>query len=87
MSAIAGGFLAQAITRELIKFIPVFENAIATSLVSVYTQALGKAVCVYFGDLMRGKKPDPKNIPSAMQQSFQAAQERFKSPKQLENRT
>lgn len=81
VSAIAGGFLAQAIGRELIKFIPVFGSAIAASWAAAYTWALGEAACVYFGDLMGGKKPDTQKIQSVMQEAFQAAQERFKGIK------
>ncbi len=81
VSAIAGGFLAQAIGRELIKFIPVFGSAIAASWATAYTWALGEAACVYFGDLMGGKKPDPQRIQSVMQEAFQKAQERFKGIK------
>lgn len=81
VSAIAGGFLAQAIGRELVKFIPLFGSAIAASWAAAYTWALGEAACVYFGDLMGGKKPDPQRIQSVMQEAFQAAQERFKGIK------
>ncbi|MBD2209734.1 50S ribosome-binding GTPase [Nostoc linckia FACHB-104] len=78
VSAIAGGFLAQAIARELIKFIPGFGSVIAASWAAAYTWSLGETACVYFGDLMGGKKPDPKKIQSVMQEAFKAAQERFK---------
>jgi len=78
VSAIAGGFLAQAIGRELIKFIPGFGSVIAASWAAAYTWALGEAACVYFGDLIGGKKPDPKQIQQAMQESFESAKERFK---------
>lgn len=78
VSAIAGGFLAQAIGRELIKFIPGLGSAIAASWAAAYTWALGEGACVYFGDLMGGKKPDPQKIQSAMQEAFQTAKERFK---------
>ena len=81
VSAIGGGFFAQAIGRELIKFIPGFGSVIAASWAAAYTWSLGEAACVYFGDLMGGKKPDPKKIQSVMQQSFKAAQERFKGIK------
>jgi uncharacterized protein (DUF697 family)/predicted GTPase len=81
VSAIAGGFLAQAIGRELVKFIPLFGSAIAASWAAAYTWALGEAACVYFGDLMGGKKPDPQRIQSVMQEAFKAAQERFKGIK------
>lgn len=81
VSTIAGGFLAQAIGRELVKFIPVFGSAIAASWAAAYTWALGEAACVYFGDLMGGKKPDPQRIQLVMQEAFQAAQERFKGIK------
>ncbi len=78
VSAIASGFLARAVGRELIKFIPGFGSVIAASWAAAYTWALGEGACVYFGDLMGGKKPDPKKIQSVMQEAFKAAQERFK---------
>ena len=78
VSAIAGGFIAQAVGRELIKFIPGFGSVIAASWAAAYTWALGEGVCVYFGDLMGGKKPDPKKIQSVMEEAFQEAKERFK---------
>ncbi|MGH2412378.1 MAG: YcjF family protein, partial [Microcystaceae cyanobacterium] len=78
VSAIAGGFLAQAIGRELIKFLPGFGSVIAASWAAAYTWALGEGACVYFGDLMGGKKPDPQKIRSVIQEAFQVAQERFK---------
>ncbi len=78
VSAIAGGFLAQAIGRELIKFIPGLGSVIAAAWATAYTWALGEAACVYFGDIMGGKKPDPQRIQAAMKASFTAAQERFK---------
>lgn len=81
VSAIAGGFIAQAIGRELIKFIPAFGSVIAASWAAAYTWALGEGVCVYFGDLMGGKKPDPKKIQSVMEEAFQEAKERFKGVK------
>ncbi|MEM9772325.1 MAG: TonB-dependent receptor, partial [Cyanobacteria bacterium P01_D01_bin.73] len=77
--AIAGGFLAQTIGRELVKFIPGFGSAIAASWAAAYTWALGEGACVYFGDLMGGKKPDPKTIQAAMSKAFKEAQERFKT--------
>lgn len=83
VSAIAGGFLAQAIGRELVKFIPGFGSAIAASWAAAYTLALGEGACVYFGDLMGGKKPDPKKIQSVMQAAFQTAKERFKGIKSV----
>lgn len=79
VSAIAGGFLAQAIGRELIKFIPGFGSVIAASWAAAYTWALGEGACVYFGDLMGGKKPDPQKIQAVMRTAFQAAQERFRN--------
>ena len=77
VSAIAGGFLAQAVGRELIKFVPGFGSVIAASLAAAYTWALGEGACVYFGDLMGGKKPDPKQIQLVMKEAFKSAQERF----------
>ncbi|MGA7937263.1 MAG: 50S ribosome-binding GTPase [Kovacikia sp.] len=81
VSAIAGGFLAQAIGRELIKFIPGFGSVIAASWAAAYTWALGEAACVYFGDLMGGKKPDPQRIQESMKESFEVAKERFRGIK------
>ncbi|MBD2494294.1 GTPase family protein [Nostoc sp. FACHB-280] len=81
VSAIAGGFFAQAIGRELVKIIPGFGSAIAASWAAAYTWSLGEAACVYFGDVMGGKKPDPQKIQSVMQAEFQAAKERFKGIK------
>jgi uncharacterized protein (DUF697 family)/predicted GTPase len=81
VSAIAGGFLAQAIGRELIKFLPGFGSVIAASWAAAYTWALGEGACSYFGDLMGGKKPDPQKIQSVMQEAFQVGKERFKEVK------
>jgi uncharacterized protein (DUF697 family) len=78
VSAIAGGFAAQAVGRELVKFVPIFGSAIAASWAAAYTWALGEGACVYFGDLMGGKKPDPDKIQAAMQDAFASAKERFK---------
>lgn len=78
VSAIAGGFFAQLVGRELIKFIPGLGSAIAASWAAAYTWALGEGACVYFGDLMGGKKPDPEKIQSVMQEAFTEAKERFK---------
>lgn len=81
VSAIAGGFLAQAIGRELVKFVPGFGSAIAASWAAAYTWSLGETACVYFGDLMGGNKPDPQEIQSVMQEAFEKAKERFKGIK------
>jgi uncharacterized protein (DUF697 family) len=81
-SAIAGGFLAQAIGRELVKFIPGFGSFIAASWAAAYTWSLGEGACVYFGDLMGGKKPDPQKIQSVMKDSFAAAKVQFKNIRQ-----
>lgn len=78
VSAIAGGFLAQAVARELIKFLPGFGSVIAASWAAAYTWSLGETACVYFGDLMGGKKPDPQKIQAVMQEAFKTAKERFK---------
>ncbi len=78
VSAIAGGFLAKAVGRELIKFIPGLGSVIAASWAAAYTWSLGEGACVYFGDLMGGKKPDPQKIQSVMQEAFKEAKERFK---------
>lgn len=78
-SAIAGGFAAQVIGRELVKFIPGLGAVIAASWAGAYTWALGEGACVYFGDLMGGKTPDPQRIQQTMKDSFRLAQERFKN--------
>lgn len=78
VSAIGGGFLAQMIGRELIKFIPGFGSVIAASWAAAYTWALGEGACVYFGDLMGGKKPDSQRIQAVMKEAFTTAKERFK---------
>jgi uncharacterized protein (DUF697 family) len=77
-SAIAGGFFAQAIGRELVKFIPGFGSVIAASWAAAYTWSLGEGACVYFGDLLGGKKPDPNKIRLVMKESFAIAKEQFK---------
>jgi uncharacterized protein (DUF697 family)/predicted GTPase len=79
VSAIAGGFLAQAVGRELVKFLPGFGSVIAASWAAAYTWSLGEGACVYFGDLMGGHKPDPQRIQSVMREAFQVAQERFET--------
>ncbi|MTF39485.1 YcjF family protein [Cyanobacterium aponinum] len=78
LSAIAGGFLAQAIGRELIKFVPGFGSVVAASWAGAYTWALGEGACVYFGDLMGGKKPDPNQIKEVMKDAFDNAKKKFK---------
>lgn len=80
-STIAGGFLAQVVGRELIKLVPGFGSVIAASWAAAYTWALGEGACLYFGDLMGGKKPDPEKIQAAMQIAFKSAKERFKGGK------
>ena len=78
-STIAGGFLARAIGRELLKFVPGLGSAIAASWAAAYTWALGEGACVYFGDLMGGKTPSPEKIRSAIEQALEEAKDRFKS--------
>jgi uncharacterized protein (DUF697 family) len=56
-------------------------SAIAASWAAAYNWAMGEGACVYFGDLLRGKKPEPEKIQSAIQKAFKAAQERFKETK------
>ncbi len=70
LTTIGGGFLARLIGQQLIKFIPGLGNIISASWSFAYTWALGEGACVYFGDLMGGKKPDPARIHQAMQDSF-----------------
>ena len=80
-SAIAGGFLAQLVGRELVKFIPGLGSALAASWAAAYTWALGEGACVYFGDLMGGKTPDPQKIQATMNEAFEAAKKRFRDHK------
>jgi uncharacterized protein (DUF697 family) len=77
VSTIAGGFVAQTIGRELVKLIPGFGSVIAAGWATAYTWALGEAACVYFGDVMGGKTPDPKRIQEVMKTSFDEARSRF----------
>ena len=79
VSAIAGGFVAQLVARQLVKFIPGFGSVISASWAAAYTVALGEGACVYFGDLMGGKTPDPQQIQSVMAAAFTAAKEQFKT--------
>ncbi len=81
LSAIAGGFVAQAIGRELIKFIPGFGAVISASWAAAYTWALGEGACAYFGDLVGGKKPDPEKIQLVMQDAFKSAKQKLKEGK------
>ncbi|MEO1127757.1 MAG: GTPase [Cyanobacteria bacterium J06639_16] len=78
VSAIAGGFFAQAVGRELIKFVPGLGSVVAASWATAYTWALGEAACTYFGDLVGGKTPDPEKIQRVMKDAFLAAKERFR---------
>jgi len=73
VSTLAGGFLAQAIGRELVKFIPGVGSVVATSWSVAYTWALGEGACVYFGDLMAGKVPDPEAIQDLMGETYRQA--------------
>ena len=77
VSTLAGGFLAQAVGRELIKFIPGIGSVVATSWSVAYTWALGAGACLYFGDLMAGKIPDPKAIQSLMGKTYQQTKQQW----------
>jgi uncharacterized protein (DUF697 family)/predicted GTPase len=78
ISAIAGGFLAQVIGRELIKFVPGFGAVVAASWAGAYTWALGEGACAYFGDIVGGKKPDVERIKQVMKNAFNRAKEESK---------
>jgi uncharacterized protein (DUF697 family)/predicted GTPase len=78
VSAIAGGFIAQLVARQLIKFIPGFGSIVSASWAAAYTVALGEGACVYFGDLMGGKKPDPQQIQAVMAEAFSSAKAQFR---------
>lgn len=78
ISAIAGGFLAQAIGRELIKFVPGFGSVVAASWAATYTWALGEGACAYFGDIIGGKKPNPEKIKQVMKNAFENAKQQLK---------
>ena len=81
ISTLAGGFFAQAVGRELIKFIPGLGSVVATSWSVAYTWALGEGTCVYFGDLMAGKVPDPNVIQKLMDKTFQKTKQAFQEDK------
>lgn len=76
ISAIAGGFFAQVIGRELIKFVPGFGSVVAASWAGAYTWALGEGACAYFGDIVGGKKPDVERIKLVMKNAFKTAKEK-----------
>lgn len=76
ISAIAGGFFAQVIGRELIKFVPGFGGVVAASWAGAYTWALGEGACAYFGDIVGGKKPDVERIKLVMKNAFKTAKEK-----------
>jgi uncharacterized protein (DUF697 family) len=78
VSTIAGGFIAQMIGQQLVKFIPGLGSVIAASWAAAYTWALGETACIYFGDLMGGKTPDPDKLKAMMRSTFTAAQSQFK---------
>ncbi len=82
IGTLAGGFLAQAVGRELVKFIPGVGSLVATSWAVGYTWALGEGACVYFGDLMAGKKPDPDAIQDLMKTTFQRAKQDWQATRQ-----
>ena len=71
--------------RELVKFIPVVGSVVATSWAVGYTWALGEGACVYFGDLMAGKKPDPEAIQALMGETFQQAKQDWRDSQQPES--
>ena len=77
------GFLAKAIGRELMKFVPGLGTVVAASWAGAYTWALGEGACSYFGDIVGGKKPDPEKIQKVMQNAFANAKQRFKEQKKL----
>lgn len=82
VGTLAGGFFAQAIGRELVKFIPGIGSVIATSWAVAYTWALGEGACVYFGDLMTGKVPNPDAIQELMGTAFKQAKQDWKEAQQ-----
>lgn len=73
VTSLAGGFLAQAVGREIIKFVPVVGTVAATSWSVAYTWALGEGACIYFGDVMAGKVPDPEAIKGLMGDALRRA--------------
>lgn len=79
IGTLAGGFFAQAVGRELVKFIPGIGSVVATSWAVAYTWALGEGACIYFGDLMAGKKPDPEAIQNLMGEAFKQAKQDWKT--------
>lgn len=82
IGTLAGGFFAQAVGRELIKFVPGIGTVIATSWAVAYTWALGEGACVYFGDVMAGKTPDPIAIQDLMSATFKQARQDWRNQQQ-----
>ncbi|XFA73105.1 50S ribosome-binding GTPase [Thermosynechococcaceae cyanobacterium Okahandja] len=80
LTTIGGGFVARLIGQQMIKFIPGFGAVLAASWAAAYTWALGEAACVYFGDLMGGKTPDPDRIQQVLQETLAAAKLNLPKP-------
>ncbi|WP_019501017.1 GTPase [Pseudanabaena sp. PCC 6802] len=78
IASIGGGFVAQTLGRELIKFVPGFGSVVAASWAAAYTWALGEAACFYFGELMQGKKPNLERVNDVMKEAFRTKQEQYK---------
>ncbi|MGF1457706.1 MAG: GTPase family protein [Leptolyngbyaceae cyanobacterium] len=77
IGTLAGGFFAQAIGRELVKFIPGIGSVISTSWAVAYTWALGEGTCLYFGDLLAGKKPNPEAIQTLMGSTYKQVKQNW----------
>jgi uncharacterized protein (DUF697 family)/GTP-binding protein EngB required for normal cell division len=79
ITSIGGGFVAQTLSRELIKLVPGFGSVVAASWAAAYTWALGESACFYFGELMQGKKPNLKRVNEIMNEAFRTKQEQYKN--------
>lgn len=78
LTTIGGGFIARLVGQQLVKFIPGFGLILSASWSAAYTWALGEAACVYFGDLMGGKTPDPDRIRQVLDETFVQAQQELR---------
>ncbi|WP_438827535.1 GTPase family protein [Thermosynechococcus sichuanensis] len=78
LTTIGGGFVARLVGQQLIKFIPGLGSVLSASWAAAYTWALGEAACVYFGDLMGGKTPDPQRIQQVLQETLATAHLRLR---------
>ena len=71
--AIGARLLTRLVLRSLTKFIPVVGAAANAALAYVYTYALGKACCWYFGQVRQGNVPDQSEIEQVWRDQLEQA--------------